>query len=44
MRFFIYLYDLPEFSDFFEVLFILLKAKEGKNLFDYYTKNELQNA
>jgi hypothetical protein len=42
IKFFVYLYDLPGFSDFFDILFLLLKAKEGKNLFDY-TKKELQN-
>jgi hypothetical protein len=42
MRFFVYLYDLPGFSEiFFKVFFMLLKAKEVKNLFDYYTKREL---
>jgi hypothetical protein len=42
MRFFIYLYDLHGFSDFFFkkkiIHFMFFKAKEGQNLFDYYTK------
>ena len=27
----------------FKYFFMLLKVKEGKNLFDYYTKKELRN-
>jgi hypothetical protein len=34
----------PFLDIFYKVIFMLLKAKEAKNLFDYYTKKkELQN-